>query len=117
MRESATDSSISGTNWDDNMNLETILLILRLIGFALGGAFLYITAQAYRRQRSRSIMVLMIAIALWMASIVAEGFAITGLGLSIDQAHILESIVMIVASLFLLLSVLSHRLMEIDEGT
>lgn len=94
------------------MSIETILLILRLTGFLIGGGFLYVTLRAYRRHRTRSMLVLMAATGLWMAAIVVEGFAIQGLGLSIDHAHILESIVMIIASTFLLLSVLSHRIKE-----
>lgn len=92
------------------MNLELILLILRLIGFCLGGAFLFFTLRAYRQSQSPSLLVLMIAILLWMLSIVAEGFALSGLGLSVNHAHILESIVMIVATMFLLLSVFVHRI-------
>jgi hypothetical protein len=94
------------------MSLELILLILRLTGFLLGGGFLYFTLRAYRRHKTRSMLILMIAVALWMIGIVAEGFALQGLGLTIDQSHVLESLVMIVASLFLLLSVLSHRIKE-----
>ncbi len=94
------------------MTLETVLLILRLTGFLLGGGFLYFTYRAYRRHRTRSMLVLMIAVTLWMLGIITEGLALQGLGLSIDQAHVLESIVMIVASLMLLLSVLSHRIKE-----
>ena len=94
------------------MNIETVLLALRLVGFAIGGGFLYFTLRAYRRHRTRSMMMLMAATALWMVSIVIEGLALKGLGLSIDQAHVTESIVMIVASTFLLLSVLAHRVKE-----
>lgn len=94
------------------ISLDTLLLILRSAAFLIGGGFLYFTYRAYRNHRTRSMLILMIAVGLWMISIVAEGFALQGLGLSIDQAHVLESIVMIVASLFLLLSVLSHRIKE-----
>lgn len=94
------------------MSLETTLLILRLIGFLLGGGFLFFTFRAYLRHKTRSMLVLLIAIGLWMLSIVVEGLALQGLGLTIDQSHIVESIVMIVASLFLLLSVLSHQVKE-----
>jgi hypothetical protein len=94
------------------MSIESLLLVLRMIGFLLAGAFLLVTWRAYRRHRTRSMLLLMIAVFLWMASIVAEGLALQGFGLSIDHAHVLESIVMIVASLFLLLSVLSHKVKE-----
>lgn len=100
-------------------SIEVTLLVLRLIGFVLGGGFLYYTFRAYRKHRARSMLVLMIAIAMWMAATVTEGFAITGLGLSIDHAHILESIVMIVASAFLLASVFAHQVTDwedMDEG-
>lgn len=86
-------------------DIEATLLVLRG-GAAVLGALFFITAgRAYMRTRSREMLILTIAIALFALGALTEGIALRVLGMGIDQAHVLESLVGLLAFAVLLLSV------------
>ncbi len=72
--------------------------------------FLYFTGRAYLKHRSRSMLVLLVAIALMVAAAVAEGASLQILGLKLDEAHVVEAVLTMAAFGVLVYSVLSHKL-------
>lgn len=86
------------------------LSIIKAITVVIGLVFLFFTWKAYRKAQSRALLILFIAIGLMVAAAVAEGASLQILGLSLDQAHVIEAFVTLAAFAVLLYSVLSHRL-------
>ncbi len=88
--------------------VEITLLILRVAAAILAAGFLFITVRAYRRTKSPTMLLLTGAVLLLAIGTLTEGLAIQGLGMTIDQAHIFESMVWLAAMSLLLLSVLQR---------
>lgn len=91
--------------------VDTILLltIIKLITVALGFAFLAVTWRAHRRHPNPGLLVLFLAVALMTIASVAEGLAYRALGLSLDQAHIIEGLFTLAGFAVLVYSVWSYR--------
>ncbi|MFA5943077.1 MAG: hypothetical protein WC876_01280 [Candidatus Thermoplasmatota archaeon] len=86
-----------------------LLSIIKIITVALGAVFLGITWRAYRRQPNRGILVLFIAVVLMTIAAVAEGLAFQALGLSLDQAHIIEGLFTLAGFAVLVYSVWTYK--------
>lgn len=83
----------------------TILTILKLLTVALGAVFIAISTRAYLKHRARSMLTLTVAIALMTGAAVAEGLAFQFIGLSLDEAHIIEAVFTLAAFTVLVLSI------------
>lgn len=86
-----------------------LLSAIKIVTVALGAVFLGITWRAYRRQPNRGLFVLFIAVVLMTVAAVAEGLAFQALGLSLDQAHVVEALFTLAAFAVLVYSVWSYR--------
>ena len=84
-----------------------VLTALKVLTVAAGAWFLWVAVRAYRRHRTRSLGILIMAVGLMTAASVSEGAALQAFGLPLDQAHILEAVFMLAAFLVLLWSVLA----------
>ncbi len=83
-----------------------LLSIIKILTVALGAVFLGITWRAYRRQPNRGMLVLFVAVVLMTVAAVAEGLA---LGLSLDEAHIIEGLFTLAGFAVLVYSVWSYK--------
>lgn len=91
------------------MNSELIpLLIFRGLTVVAGSAFLAFTIQAYRTHHSKSMLVLMVAIALMVVAVLAEGIAYFLFGASLGHAETVEAAITLLAFLVLLWSIRMH---------
>lgn len=86
-----------------------LLSAIKIVTVALGAVFLGITLRAYRRQPNRGLLVLFMAVGLLTVSAVAEGLAFQALGLSLDQAHVIEGLFTLAGFAVLVYSVWSYR--------
>lgn len=86
-----------------------ILSIIKVITVALGCTFLAITWRAQRRQPNPGLLVLFAAVSLLTIASVAEGLAYRALGLTLDQAHVIEGVFTLAGFAVLVYSVLSFR--------
>lgn len=86
-----------------------ILSLLKVLTVVLGAVFLAITWRAYRRAPNRGLLVLFIAVGLLTVSAVAEGLAYKALGLTLDQAHVIEALFTLAGFAVLVYSVWSFR--------
>lgn len=85
------------------------LLVLRAATILVGAAFLVVTSQAYRKHRSRALLVLGVAIALMVLGAGVELVAYLVFGASLGTAEVLEASVTLLAFLVLLASVNLQR--------
>lgn len=85
------------------------LTILKLMTIALGGVFLWFTGRAWLRHRDARMAALFIAMSLMAGAAVAEGIAYRGLGLSLDQSHLIEAVVMLAAFAVLVYSLFAKK--------
>ncbi len=85
------------------------LALLRGATVVAGSIFVFYTAQAYRKHRSRSLLVLGIAISLMVVAVVAEGIAFFLFDASLGWAETVEAAITLVAFLVLLWSVRQHQ--------
>lgn len=86
-----------------------LLTVLRVAALLCATVFLFFTGRAWLRTRSRGMATLFVAVGLLAAGVLAEGAALQGLGLSLDAAHLIESVFLLAGFLVLMLSVLVHR--------
>lgn len=86
-----------------------LLSVIKIATVALGAVFLWITWRAYRRQPNPGMLVLFAAVILMTVGAVAEGLAFQALGLSLDQAHIIEALFTLAGFAVLVYSVWSYR--------
>lgn len=86
-----------------------LLSVIKIITVALGAVFLWITWRAYRRQPNRGMLVLFAAVVLMTIGAVAEGLAFRAVGLSLDQAHIIEGLFSLAGFAVLVYSVWSYK--------
>lgn len=85
------------------------LSILRGLAVLLGLTFLFYTWRAYLKHRSSALMWLWVAIAIMVLAAIIEGIAVQVLGLTLDQSHILESVVTLAGFSVLVMSVIVPR--------
>lgn len=85
-----------------------VLSALKIITLAIGATFVVYAFRAWRKHRSRPMMLLTVAIAVLTAAIFSEGvvFWLTG---DIDTAHIVEAAIAMVGFAVLLSSVVAAR--------
>lgn len=86
-----------------------LLSILKTATVALGATFLWITWRAYRRQPNPGLAALLGAVILLTVAAVAEGLAFRAVGLSLDQAHVIEAVFTLAGFAVLVYSVWSFR--------
>jgi hypothetical protein len=92
------------------MDVQILLLsALKTVTVLFGAAFLWITWRAHRRTPNRGLLVLFVAVVLMTVAAVAEGLAYQALGLSLDQAHVIEAVFTLAGFAVLLGSVWSYR--------
>lgn len=84
------------------------LVALRVATIIAGSIFLYYTAQAYCKHRSRSMVVLAAAVGLMVLAVIAEGVAFFLFGAGLGYAETVEAAIMLLAFLVLLWSVRQH---------
>lgn len=91
--------------------VDEILLLsaIKIVTVALGAVFLAITWRAYRRAPNPGMLVLFAAVVLMTVAAVAEGLAFQALGLSLDQAHVIEALFTLAGFAVLVYSVWSYR--------
>lgn len=93
---------------------ETTLTVLKIATVLFGLVFLYYTLRAYRKHRARSMLILFVAVGLMTAAAVAEGVAFAVLGLSLEQAHIVEAVFTLAAFAVLVYSIFAHRVVRAE---
>lgn len=76
---------------------DTVLTLMKLATVSLGLVFLWVAYQAWHRSRSPRMLTLMAAVVLMTLAALAEGIAYRGLGLTLDQSHLIEAVVMLAA--------------------
>lgn len=74
-----------------------ILSATKFLTVALGFLVVYLAFKAYGRSKRRSILWLGIGMAIMTAGAISEAAAYQGLGWSLDQSHIFEAIVTLLA--------------------
>ncbi len=84
------------------------LAVLRGATVIAGSIFVLYTAQAYRKHRNRSLLVLGIAISLMVVAVLAEGVAFFLFDASLGWAETVEAGITLLAFLVLLWSVRQH---------
>jgi hypothetical protein len=95
-----------------------ILTILKTITVLLGAVFLFVTARAYVKHRTQSLLVFLVAILLITIGVMAEGIAFqllsrggppAALGNALDTAHVIEAVFMLAGYVVLVASLLIQR--------
>lgn len=74
-----------------------ILSIVKLITVALGFVVIYLGAKAYRATRRKPLLYLTLGIGIMTLGAISEGLAFQGLGWSLEQSHIVEAVVTLIA--------------------
>lgn len=74
-----------------------ILSALKLVTVALGFTIVYLGAKAYRASGRKSILWLTAGMAIMTLGAISEGIAFQGLDWGLDQSHIFEAVVTLVA--------------------
>ena len=95
-----------------------LLSIVKTITVLVGGAFLVVAIRAYRKHRTRALLVLIVAIALLTTAAAAEGFAREVMRLDPDLAHLIEAVFTLAAYAVLLYSALvpDRRRFHVSRG-
>jgi hypothetical protein len=78
-------------------NTTLILSAIKLVTVVLGVLVIYLAAKAYRSTRRRPLLWLTVGMAIMTLGAISEGLAYQGLQWSLDQSHIFEAIVTLVA--------------------
>ncbi len=86
-----------------------LLSVIKIVTVVLGSVFLGITWRANRRQPNRGLLMLFLAVVLMTVGAVAEGLAFRAVGLSLDQAHLIEGLFTLAGFAVLVYSVWSYR--------
>jgi hypothetical protein len=74
-----------------------ILSVVKLITVALGFVVVYLGAKAYRATRRKPLLYLTLGIGIMTLGAISEGLAFQGLGWSLEQSHIVEAVVTLIA--------------------
>ncbi len=91
------------------MNTILLLTIIKTATVLAGAWFLGLTWRANRRVPNRGFRILIAAMVLMTIGAVAEGLAFRAVGLSLDQAHLIEGVFTLAGFAVLLASVLLHK--------
>lgn len=83
---------------------EVILSGLKLVTVALGVLVVYLAWKAYRVSRRQPLLWLTVGMLVMTLGAISEGAAFQGLGWTIEQSHIFEAIVTLVAFAILVYS-------------
>ena len=76
---------------------EIVLSAIKLATVVLGVAIVYLGAKAYRTTRRKPILWLTVGMAIMTLGAVSEGLAYQGLDWGLDQSHVFEAVVTLVA--------------------
>lgn len=76
---------------------ELVLAAIKAATVVLGLVIIYLGWKAYGKGRQRSLFWLTVGMVFMTLGAISEGIAFQGLGWTIDQSHILEAIVTLVA--------------------
>lgn len=74
-----------------------ILSVVKLITVALGFVVVYLGAKAFRATRRKPLLYLTLGIGIMTLGAISEGLAFQGLGWSLEQSHIVEAVVTLIA--------------------
>ena len=74
-----------------------ILSVLKAVTVALGFVIVYLGWKTYRARRQRSLFWLTMGMGLMTLGAISEGLAFQGLNWSLEQSHIVEAVVTLVA--------------------
>lgn len=74
-----------------------LLSVLKLVTVVLGFIIVYLGAKAYRASRRKPILWLTVGMAIMTLGAISEGAAYQGLGWGLDESHLFEAIVTLVA--------------------
>lgn len=91
----------------DNPTVILALSALKLVTILLGFVIVYLGAKAYRKSHRRPLLLLTIGMGVMTLGAIAEGAAYQGLNLGLDQAHLVEAVVTLVAFAILVYSLYS----------
>lgn len=81
-----------------------LLSALKAVTVVLGLVILYLGVKAWRNTRRKPLLYLTLGMAVMTLGAVSEGLAYRGLGWSLDNSHIFEAVVTLVAFVFLVYS-------------
>ena len=76
---------------------ELLLSAIKLVTVVLGVVIVYLGAKAYRATRRKPILWLTVGMAIMTLGAISEGLAYQGLDWGLDQSHVFEAIVTLVA--------------------
>ena len=76
---------------------ELVLSAIKLVTVVLGVVIVYLGAKAYRATRRRPLLWLTVGMAIMTLGAISEGLAFQGLDWDLNQSHVFEAIVTLVA--------------------
>lgn len=82
---------------EDDPTVDLVLTVLKLITVVLGFVIVYLGAKAYRQTRRKPLLWLTVGIAVMTLGAISEGAAYTGLKWTLEQSHLVEAVVTLVA--------------------
>lgn len=74
-----------------------VLSVLKLVTIALGFVIVYLGARAYRASRRKPLLWLTVGMGIMTLGAISEGLAFQGLRWSLEQSHVVEAVVTLVA--------------------
>lgn len=84
------------TEFDTTSTILT-LSVIKLITVALGFVIVYLGLKAYRQTRRKPLLYLTLGIGIMTLGAISEGLAYQGLGWGLDESHIVEGVVTLIA--------------------
>lgn len=84
-------------NFFDPQSTIIILSILKLITILLGFIIVYLGARAWRSTRRKPVLWLTIGMGIMTLGAISEGAAYQGLRWTIEQSHVVEAVVTLIA--------------------
>lgn len=76
---------------------ELTLSAIKLVTVVLGVAVVYLGAKAYRQSRRKPLLWLTVGMIIMTLGVVSEGLAYQGLDWTLDNSHVFEAVVTLVA--------------------
>ena len=92
--------------FDDTTTI-LVLSVLKVITILLGFVIVYLGAKAYRQSRRRPLLLLTIGMGVMTLGAISEGAAYQGLGWPLEQSHVVEAVVTLIAFAILVYSLYS----------
>ena len=84
-------------SWLDEQNTIILLSALKLVTIVLGFVIVYLGLRAWRSTRRKPVLWLTIGIGIMTLGAISEGAAYQGLRWTIEQSHVVEAVVTLVA--------------------